>query len=125
MFDLYEFKQRYSVCGKDVVNCLSAYYPKFTKAVESYASRPSESGIALTADAVELLNCHYNPNRHRKRSPADGMRQVRCRVSPTFADELNAMAKRKGYTVQELISGFLHDWYETMLIVDELKEGAE
>ena len=96
MFDLYEFKQRYSVNGKDVVNCLSAYYPKFTKAVESYASRPSESGIALTAEAVELLNCHYNPKRHRKRSPADGMRQVRCRVSPTFADALNEMAKRKG-----------------------------
>lgn len=125
MFDLYEFKRTFNVQGKDVVNCLSAYYPKFTKAAESFAARPDVSGVSLTPEAAELLNTHFNPNKHRKRSPTDGMRQVRCRVSPAFADELNAMAKRKGYTVQELISGFLHDWYDTMLIVDKLKEGAE
>lgn len=123
MFSLYEFKQQYSVQGKQVVNCLSAYYPKFTKAAESYASRPEESGLALTPDAVELLNYHFNPNKHRKKNPADGLRQIRCRVSPAFADKFNEMARRKGYTAQELISTFVHDWYETQLIVDKLMEG--
>lgn len=124
MFDLYEFKQQYSVSGKDVVNCLSAYYPKFTKAAESFAARSGESGVALTPDAVELLNLHFNPNKHKKKQ-ADGLRQIRCRVSPEFADNLSDMARRKGYTVQELISGMVHDWYETMLTVDKLTEGRE
>lgn len=125
MFDLCEFKISKGVKGREVVNCLSAYYPKFTKAVESYASRPEDSGVQLTPDAVELLRCSFDVNKYRKKTKADGLRQIRCRVSPEFADKFTAMARKQGYTTQELISGFVHDWYETMLIVERLKENAD
>lgn len=124
MFDLTEFKQTYNVRGVDVVSCLSEHYPKFTKAAESFASRPDVSGITLTADAAEILNAHFNPNRHRRRAPTDGMRQIRCRVTPEFAEKLSDMARRKGYTVQELLSSFAHDWYKAMVRADEAMEGG-
>lgn len=124
-FDLYEFKQNKNVRGKEIVDCLAAYYPKFTKAVESYASRPEDSGVCLTSDAAELLKAKFDVERYRHRRKSDGLRQIRCRVTPEFAEKFAAMARREGYTVQELISGFVHEWYETMLTVDELKANGQ
>lgn len=113
MLDLYEFKRHYALRGKDVVNWLSRFYPKFTKTAESLASHSDESGLCLSPEAEALLRQKFDTasKRTRSSSVSDKRRIVKCRIRPELADAFTELARSMGYTVQELLSDYIKEWY--------------
>lgn len=114
MLDLYEFKRHHALRGKDVVNWLSRFYPKFTKAAESLVSHSDESGLCLSPEAEALLRQKFDTADKRTRSSSSGSdrrRIVKCRIRPELADAFTELARSMGYTVQELLSDYIKEWY--------------
>lgn len=113
MLDLYEFKRHHALRGKDVVNWLSRFYPKFTKAAESLVSHSDESGLCLSPEAEALLRQKFDTagKRTRSSSGSDRRRIVKCRIRPELADAFTELARSMGYTVQELLSDYIKEWY--------------
>lgn len=114
MLDLYEFKRHHALRGKDVVNWLSRFYPKFTKAAESLVSHSDESGLCLSPEAEALLLQKFDTAGKRTRSSGSGSdrrRIVKCRIRPELADAFTELARSMGYTVQELLSDYIKEWY--------------
>ena len=115
MLDLYEFKRHHALRGKDVVNWLSRFYPKFTKAAESLVSHSDESGLCLSPEAEALLRQKFDAAGKRTRSSSgsgsDRRRIVKCRIRPELADAFTELARSMGYTVQELLSDYIKEWY--------------
>ena len=114
MLDLYEFKRHHALRGKDVVNWLSRFYPKFTKAAESLVSHSDESGLCLSPEAEALLLQKFDTASKRTRSSSSGSdrrRIVKCRIRPELADAFTELARSMGYTVQELLSDYIKEWY--------------
>ena len=113
MLDLYEFKRHHALRGKDVVNWLSRFYPKFTKAAESLVSHSDESGLCLSPEAEALLLQKFDTAAKRTRSSScsDRRRIVKCRIRPELADAFTELARSMGYTVQELLSDYIKEWY--------------
>ena len=115
MLDLYEFKRHHALRGKDVVNWLSRFYPKFTKAAESLVSHSDESGLCLSPEAEALLRQKFDTADKRTRSSSgsgsDRRRIVKCRIRPELADAFTELARSMGYTVQELLSDYIKEWY--------------
>ncbi len=114
MLDLYEFKRHHALRGKDVVNWLSRFYPKFTKAAESLVSHSDESGLCLSPEAEALLLQKFDTAGKRTRSSSSGSdrrRIVKCRIRPELADAFTELARSMGYTVQELLSDYIKEWY--------------
>ena len=113
MLDLYEFKRHHALRGKDVVNWLSRFYPKFTKAAESLVSHSDESGLCLSPEAEALLRQKFDTADKRTRSScgSDRRKIVKCRIRPELADAFTELARSMGYTVQELLSDYIKEWY--------------
>ena len=114
MLDLYEFKRHHALRGKDVVNWLSRFYPKFTKAAESLVSHSDESGLCLSPEAEALLRQKFDTADKRTRSSSSGSdrrRIVKCRIRPELAYAFTELARSMGYTVQELLSDYIKEWY--------------
>ena len=114
MLDLYEFKRHHALRGKDVVNWLSRFYPKFTKAAESLVSHSDESGLCLSPEAEALLRQKFDTADKRTRSSSSGSDRrkiVKCRIRPELADAFTELARSMGYTVQELLSDYIKEWY--------------
>ena len=109
MLDLYEFKRHHALRGKDVVNWLSRFYPKFTKAAESLVSHSDESGLCLSPEAEALLLQKFDTagKRTRSSSGSDRRKIVKCRIRPELADAFTELARSMGYTVQELLSDYI------------------
>ena len=117
MLDLYEFKRHHALRGKDVVNWLSRFYPKFTKAAESLVRHSDERGLWLSPEAEALLRQKFDAAGKRTRSSSSGgsgsdrRRIVKCRIRPELADAFTELARSMGYTVQELLSDYIKEWY--------------
>ena len=114
MLDLYDFKRHHALRVKDVVNWLARFYPKFTKAAESLVSHSDESGLCLSPEAEALLLQKFDTASKRTRSSSSGSdrrRIVKCRIRPELADAFTELARSMGYTVQELLSDYIKEWY--------------
>lgn len=114
MLDLYEFKRHHALRGKDIVNWLSRFYPKFSKVAESLVSHSDESGLCLSPEAEALLRQKFDSETKRcKRTTtgADKRKVVKCRLRPELADAFTELARDMGYTVQDLLSDYIKEWY--------------
>ena len=114
MLDLYECKRHHALRGKDVVNWLSRFYPKFTKAAESLVRHSDESGLCLSPEAEAWLLQKFDTASKRTRSSSSGSdrrRIVKCRIRPELADAFTELARGMGYTVQALLSDYIKEWY--------------
>lgn len=113
MFDLYEFKQQNALRGSDIVNCLTRYYPKFTKAAESMVSHRDKSGVCLTPDAEAVLRTQFEVERYRKRKVyTESRQQIKFRMEQASADKFRHYLEKSGLTAQYILTELVTVWIE-------------